>query len=104
MTLEFCQEEALDLANLSKPSWNPNLDLIARSYAEGVISDRHVFRRFGPRHLKLAPITIAEKIAENANKYPSYLVEYAEAACRESVASRIIPVGKIARQDDWLDT
>ena len=100
--LEFCQEEALDIANLNKPSWNPNLKLIAKSYAEGVISDRHVFRRFGQRHLKLAPITIAKKIAENAAKYPSYLVEYAEAACRENVASRIVPVGKIASRDRWF--
>ena len=102
ITLEFCQDEALDLANLNEPSWNPNLDLVARSYAAGIISHRFTFRRLGPRQTLRAPISIAQKIAANAEKYPAYLVDYAEAVCREDVASRIVPVGSIAKRERWI--
>ncbi|HKO98453.1 MAG TPA: hypothetical protein VJU86_15760 [Pyrinomonadaceae bacterium] len=102
MTLEFCQEEALDPKNLLSPAWHPNLDLVARSYAEGVISDRSTFRRVAPRHLRRSPIRVAEQIAKNADKFPSYLVAFAEATCRESVAAKIIAVGKIAQKDGWF--
>jgi hypothetical protein len=108
ITLEFCQEEALDLSNFNGPSWSPNLNLIANSYAEGVISDPYVFRRFAPhrfaahRYIKSLPIKIAEKIAETPDKYPIYLVAYAEATCRENVASKIVPVGKIAEREGWF--
>lgn len=101
--LEFCQDEALDLSNFNNPSWSPNLNLIANSYAEGVISDPHVFRRLAPhRHIRSLPIKIAEKIAGTPDKYPSYLVAYAEAACREKVASKIVPVGEIAKREGWF--
>lgn len=103
ITLEFCQNEALDHSNFRKPSWNPNLDLIARSYAAGVISDPYVFHRH-PLHRSMRPFPIAaaEKIASNPDKYPNYLVTYAEATCKEMVASRIISVGSIAEKDGWF--
>ena len=101
--LEFCQYEALDLSNFNTAAWNPNLNLIAKSYAEGVISDPYVFRRFAPRrNIKVLPIRTAEKIAENPDAYPSFLVAYAEATCREDVAAKIIPVGSIAEKDGWF--
>jgi hypothetical protein len=103
ITLEFCQIEALDYLNFRKPSWNPNLDLIARSYAAGAISDPYIFHRH-PMHriIRSFPITAADKIASNPDKYPNYLVTHAEATCKEIVASRIIPVGTIAEKEGWF--
>lgn len=103
ITLEFCQNEALDLANFRKPSWNPNLDLIAKSYEKGIISDPLTMHRFlNYRNIHSLPIKFAEKIASTPDKFPTYLVRYAEASCRESVASKIIPVGTIAENDGWF--
>jgi hypothetical protein len=103
--LEFCQNEALDHSNFRKPSWNPNLDLIARSYAAGAISDPYVFHRHPlHRNIRPFPIAAAEKIASNPDKYPNYLVTYAEATCKEMVASKIISVGTIAEKDGWFAT
>ena len=105
ITLEFCQNEALNYSDIRKPSWNPNLDLIANSYAQGAISDPYAFHGFQPhRNIRSLPIMVAEKIASKPDKYPSYLVTFAEATCREVVASKIVPVGIIAEKDGWFNT
>jgi hypothetical protein len=102
VTLEFCQQEALDLRNIDQPSWSPDLELIQKSYSEGVISSDPVMRTFRRPGGSQAPLTIAETIAEHADRYPSYLVAYAEAMCRQAVSSRIVPVGLMAKQEDWF--
>jgi hypothetical protein len=103
MILEFCQEEAVDVANFNTPSWNPNLNLIARSYAAGIISEPNPLRQAAPhRRMTTVPFGIARRIAESPQKYPDYLVAFAEASCREAVASKIIPVGDIAQRDRWF--
>jgi hypothetical protein len=48
------------------------------------------------------PLRTAEQIASEPDKYPSELVSLAEARCREVVASKIIPVGNIAKSEGWF--
>jgi hypothetical protein len=103
IVLDFCQDGALDLPNLNKVSWNPNLNLISRSYAAGVISEAPALRRaVTQRQTRVVPTRVAERIASSPDRYPNYLVAFAEATCRESVASKIVPVGNIAQRDGWF--
>ena len=48
------------------------------------------------------PLKIAEEVAENSEKYPRNLVAFAEEVCRENVASKMVPVGKIAQIEGWF--
>ncbi len=47
---------------------------------------------------------IAEEIAEHPDIYPGYLVAAAESKCKEIVASKIVPVGKIADSENWFSS
>jgi hypothetical protein len=103
IVLDFCQDGALDLPNLNTASWSPNLNLISRSYAAGVISESPVLRRaISHRETRVVPTRVAERIASSPDRYPNYLVAFAEATCRERVASKIVPVGNIAQRDSWF--
>src|SRR5262249_2664051 len=48
------------------------------------------------------PIDAARKIAEHPEEYPGWLVSLSQAVCRKDIASRIIPVGTIARENEWI--
>lgn len=101
--LEFCQKEALDLNNIMSPTWNPNLDIISRSYLKGIIFAPYAFQQMVRHpHMDKFPIEVAEQIVSHANKYPGHLVAFAESICRQVVASKIIPVGEIAERDQWF--
>lgn len=56
------------------------------------------------RGLENLPVDAARKIVETADKYPGWLVNFSQVICRRQIASHIVPVGTIARQDDWFDT
>lgn len=47
-------------------------------------------------------LDLAEEIAGHPNKFPSVLVEIAEARCRATVSQKIIPVAQIADKDGWF--
>lgn len=49
------------------------------------------------------PYDIAQEIARNPDHYPSFLVAAAESKCMDIVAHQIIPVGKIAEEEDWFE-
>ena len=59
------------------------------------------FVRRGPS--QSIPAAIAERIAENADRNPSFLVAAAEARCKEITAKRIRPVARAAQEERWFE-
>jgi len=105
LILKFCQELALELLEFNQTNWRFVLEVIAQSYAKGAISERYAFQRFARKaEGNPLPVDIAEEIAKHPERYPGFLVAAAEAVCKDLVASKIIPVGEIARRDKWFET
>jgi hypothetical protein len=78
--------------------------LLSRAYTNGVVSARYSsieFARRGP--MQSIPFEIAARIAEKADKFPSFIVAAAEARCRENTAKKIRPVAKIAAEEKWFE-
>lgn len=101
--LEFCQRSALRAA-LQKPStWQRWLPIISGAYMKGVVSDRYFGYKLARaiRAQKL-PYEIAEEIIQNCEKYPTELTALAEQVCRQEVASKVVPVGIIADDQNWF--
>lgn len=105
VVLEFCQREGIDLRRLDANRWPAYLELIRKSYARGVVSEPFAFQQMIRRGAdsKTLPLSIAEEVAANADKYPGYLVGLAEMRCRAAVASNITAVGHIAARDAWFE-
>jgi len=101
--LEFCQNSAFNLLRADPSDWQHSLEIIEKSYAQGIVPEHSLWQLFGREGEDFLPLTIAQKIAENADKYPNYLVNLAEATCREAVAARTVPVAEIAQRDGWFD-
>jgi hypothetical protein len=102
--LRFCQNNALDLLESGEINWHDALDVIAQSYAKGIVSERYAFHRFIRRTKnQIIPRDMAQEIALNPHRYPGYLVAAAETVCKNMVASTIVPVGKIAERDKWFN-
>jgi hypothetical protein len=103
VALEFVMRDALDLPRLGTSSWNPDLESIQKCYKLG--------RAHGPallhsrlREAKIVSVDLAKKIMEEANKYPGFLVMMAEGRCREDVASKILPVVRVADREKWFES
>lgn len=101
--LEFCQSSSFQLLELGPSDWQRHLAIIKRSYAQGVVAEYYPWSLFGTSgEQDWLPLAVAEKIAEDAERYPHYLVNLAEAKCRQAVTERVIPVGEIARREGWF--
>lgn len=101
--LKVCQNDAVERLIHFPANWDATLDILSRAYANGVISARYSsiqFARHGPMHS--IPADVAIKIAEKADKYPSFIVAAAEARCHEIVAKKIHPVAKVAANEKWF--
>ena len=101
--LKVCQNDAVERLIHFPANWDTTLDILSRAYANGVISARYSsiqFARHGPMHS--IPAEVAIKIAEKADKFPSFIVAAAEARCREMVAKKIHPVAKVATIEKWF--
>lgn len=101
--LNYCLESLLKLANSDPYYWQPALEVIEKNYSMGIPITGDIFsflvRETGTNIL---PTDIAETITSHAEKYPRYLVKIAESKNREVVSSKIIPVGEIAKRDQWF--
>lgn len=101
--LEFCQRAAIDLAMNDPNHWQHALAIIAKSYANGIMLDPQSFHTSAnTTKAYTMPLKIAEEVAENSEQYPQNLVTFAEEVCKEAVASKVVPVGKIAQIEGWL--
>ncbi|GHO88060.1 NACHT domain-containing protein [Dictyobacter formicarum] len=101
--LEFCQDIILNLAKKDVSYWQQALIIIEKNYAKGFVFEHIIFERSLERENNPLPLNVAKKITDTPEKYPRNLVMIAEAKYRELVASNIIPVGQIAKQEFWLD-
>jgi hypothetical protein len=101
--LRFCATEAMDWSNIGR-NWSPDLDLVQKAYSVRIVPGRF-FRLVAARHVPrptAMPIRMARKIVEHPRNFPTVLVAVAEARCRQAVARKIVPVGKVAGQDGWF--
>lgn len=103
--LQFCQNIAVRRLNMGDEHWQDSLHVIQRCFAKGVISERFAYQQFVRRTQKNSiPLEHAIHIIKNADHYPTFLVAAAESKCRESVARKIVPVGRVAERDRWFET
>jgi hypothetical protein len=101
--LKVCQSDAIERLINFPGNWDNALEILSRSYRNGVISARYSSIEFARRgSMQGIPPDVAVKIAENADEYPSFIVAAAEARCREAIAKKIRPVVKIATDEKWF--
>ena len=102
--LQFCQEQATSLALSHKSNWNEIMNIISRSYMKGIVAEPYSIHRFTRSKEKISlPTEAAEQIASHPDHYPSFLVALAESICKSAVASRVIPVGQVAKDEKWFE-
>jgi hypothetical protein len=103
VVLDFCQEQALDVANIYTSKWRPNLELLASTYAQGVLSS--ACQEVGVRqhaYPSMARVNYCEAIVTAAEKFPMSVVRLAETICRNALTSKIIPVAEVAKNEGWF--
>ena len=102
-TLELCQRIALMSAQSSRGAWRDWLPIVSRTYAKGItVVPFMAYRFYQTVHSKLPPDDIAEEIVEQCSLYPAELVGWAERACRQRVAKKVVAVGNIAETQGWF--
>src|SRR5262249_24716205 len=106
VVLQMCQQIAIELLGSNNIDYDSVLESIENSYKKGIIaSDNYMFHRWTrTKRESTIPDSVAKKIASNPASYPTILVNFAEAMCRDIVASRVVTVGEIARRDRWFDS
>ena len=102
-TLALCQRIALSSTQDSQDAWRDWLPIVSRTYAKGIAAEPFMAYRFYQAvRSRLPPADIAEGIVEQCGRYPAELVGWAERACRQRVAEKVVPVGTIAETEDWF--
>ena len=102
-TLALCQRIALSSTQDSQDAWRDWLPIVSRTYAKGIAAEPFMAYRFYQAvRSRLPPADIAEEIVEQCGRYPAELVGWAERACRQRVAEKVVPVGTIAETEDWF--
>lgn len=99
----FCQRAAINLLRDDPDNWRIYLQTIEKSYIEGHVAEGYVF--YEPvRKADAILLEATKSITKRPDKYPSFLVTLAESTCRDDVAKSIVPVGVIAKRDNWFST
>ena len=102
-TLALCQRIALSSTQGSQDAWRDWLPIVSRTYAKGIAVEPFMaYRFYRAVRSRLPPDDIAEEIVEQCGRYPAELVGWAERACRQRVAEKVVPVGTIAETEDWF--
>jgi hypothetical protein len=103
IVLEFAQGEALDVENIGKPHWNPNLELVRKFYEIGQTFEPKAARRYRKWESgEDIPLQLALQVTSNAAAYPGFLVSMAEDRCRQDIAHKIVPVADLAKGENWF--
>jgi len=97
----FCIDTIFSRLREDPSNWSICLKMIEESYGKRQVSD-WPSRIERTRVLDKIPIDSAKQITEHPHRYPGWLVNLAESACRKDVASRIIPVGAVAKENHWF--
>ena len=80
--------------------WPEAIEALRSNYSPS----RPFIRAFSPllRNTHTLPDTVARKVVDKPLEFPAILVRAAEARCRELDAARILPVGRVATDEDWF--
>lgn len=104
LVLRFCQRAALVNATEDAGSWGDLLPTISRAYEHGATFDRYFGHKLSRAiHEYQIPIEVAKKMIDMADTLPAELVRIAEQVCRSNLIDKIVPVGKVARDQRWFD-
>jgi hypothetical protein len=107
VTLNIYQTTAIDLLlDPNTVNWQHQIEAIKKSYQYGTISEPYRIRlaiRLRYDEVKDFKLEIAQEIAKNPQMFPNYLVSLAEQRCKMAVAATIIPVGEIAKRENWFN-
>jgi hypothetical protein len=78
-------------------------ELVTDYLRKGAIADRLYGQRL-IRNIRKQSLSVetAEEIMRNADQYPADLGAFAEQFCRERVAEKIDPVGRVAEAQHWF--
>lgn len=102
-TLELCQRIALMNTQSSREAWRDWLPIVSRTYAKGIAVEPFMaYKFYRAVHSELPSDEIAKEIVEQCARYPADLVGWAEQACRQRVAEKVVPVGTIAETQGWF--
>ena len=102
LVLELSQKMALLRLADERADHKELLSLISRSYQAGVVSDDYALPR-AERGTALGwPAAVSEAIMDRPNDFPAFVVAIAERICHARIASRVRPVGQVARDEKWF--
>ncbi|KEQ22242.1 NACHT domain-containing protein [Paenibacillus tyrfis] len=104
--LKFCQRVAFTLVEHDPSRWNQAISIISRIYSQGGTFDAYyhsIYRRRYMGYPVQIPVDVAKQIANQPENYPRFLVDLAERACRDEVASQIVPIGTLAKKERWFE-
>lgn len=86
----------------SKPNDpSPYLSLIKRGYRQGVDQSDYWNSQTVRGWFPTLDLHVAETIAAHPEDYPSFLLMAAEQVCQAHTASKVIPVGTVAKKEAW---
>ena len=102
-TLALCQRIAMSRARSARGEWRDWLPVISRTYAKGVAVEPFMgYRFYRAVRSQQPPDGVAKQIVEQGDRYPAELVGWAEGACRQRLAEKVVPVGTIAEKEGWF--
>ena len=95
-----CADVEVRRASQDKAEWPRAIRSLKSSYGLSSPTSRNLlsFQRVRRR----LPVDLARKIVSRPFEYPSALVRAAEIRCRQTNASKIVPVGQVAKDEDWF--
>jgi hypothetical protein len=79
----------------------PYLNLIKRGYHQGVDQSEYWTSMSMRGYYLSFDLHVAEVIAAHPEEYPSFLSKSAEQVCQAHTASKVIPVGIVAKEEKW---
>ncbi|WP_375434919.1 hypothetical protein, partial [uncultured Hymenobacter sp.] len=77
------------------------LSLIQRGYKQDIVQDEYWSNQLATGFRFTLDLNVAKTIAARPEDFPSFLLMAAEQICHTDTASKIVPVGTIARDEDW---
>ena len=80
--------------------WSQAIEGLRASYSFGAPSSRVLFQHLGPSFT--LPESIAREVVNQPLEFPAAMVRLAETCCRQLDAPRILPVGRVASNEDWF--
>lgn len=101
--LRIFQPDAIEQLLSDTKDAEKHLNVLALGYRAGVLSEPYASYRYSRNDfLGQIPIELAMEIAEQADRFPSFLVAAAESRCRAEAAKKVCPVGKVAEIEGWF--